>query len=52
MAYADLGPLLEEHLDELELICRASENGGDFGEQDNTLPCALDAVSGVRFGVA
>ena len=34
MAYADPGPLMEEHLDELELICRASENDGHF----ETLP--------------
>lgn len=30
MAYADTGPLLAEHLDELELICRASSNDGYF----------------------
>lgn len=36
MAYADPGPLLEEHLDELELIVRASENDGRFGPTDRT----------------
>lgn len=30
MAKPDPGPLLEEHLDELELICRAGENDGYF----------------------
>ena len=32
MAHPDPGPLLEEHLDELELICQAGENGGNFEE--------------------
>lgn len=30
MARPDPGPLLEEHLDELEIICRAGENDGHF----------------------
>lgn len=30
MPSPDPGPLLDEHLDELELICRASENDGHF----------------------
>ena len=30
MAKPDLGPLLDEQLDELELICRAGENNGVF----------------------
>jgi hypothetical protein len=30
MAYPDPGPLLDEHLDELELMCKASENDGCF----------------------
>jgi hypothetical protein len=30
MAHPDPGPLLDEHLDEFELICRASENDGHF----------------------
>lgn len=34
MAYPDTGPLLDEHLDELELICRASERGGSFREEE------------------
>jgi len=34
MAHPDRGPLLEEQLDELELICRASENGGRFTSDD------------------
>jgi hypothetical protein len=42
MAYPDPGPLLEEHLDELELICRAIDNEGHFGERDDTLVGALD----------
>lgn len=30
MARPDPGPLLDEHLDELELIVRAAENDGQF----------------------
>lgn len=30
MAHPDPGPLLDEHLDELELIVRAAENDGHF----------------------
>ena len=30
MAYPDAGPLLDEQLDELEVIVKASENGGNF----------------------
>lgn len=37
MAQPDIGPLLDEQLDELELICRAGENDGDFGEQADTI---------------
>jgi hypothetical protein len=49
MAHPDPGPLLDEHLDELELICRASENEGDFGDQADTLlddMAVLDYVLG------
>lgn len=48
MAYPDKGPLLDEHLDELELICRASENGGEF-PAGAALPNGFDADS--DFGV-
>ena len=44
MAQPDPGPLLPEHLDELELICRAGEAGGNFGS-DNDFD-ALDYVLG------
>ena len=30
MAYPDQGPLLDEQLDEVELICQAGENNGIF----------------------
>lgn len=49
MAHPDPGPLFDEHLDELELICRAAENGGDFGDQADTIlgdMVALDYVLG------
>jgi hypothetical protein len=34
MAYPDPGPLLDEQLDELELICAASERDGCFTEDE------------------
>jgi hypothetical protein len=36
MAQPDCGPLLDEHLDELELIVRASENDGRFEGDDRS----------------
>ena len=48
MARPDKGPLLEEQLDELELIVRASENHGQFAPGakagDGTLIDDLDAL--------
>lgn len=34
MAYPDPGPLLDEHLDELEIICRSGEGQTTFGGKD------------------
>jgi len=51
MARPDPGPLLDEHLDELELIVRAGENGGAFAAGDSPSGdgeqlCALDYMLG------
>ncbi len=35
MSHPDPGPLLSEHLDELELICQASERGGKFDTSES-----------------
>ena len=48
MAYPDSGPLLDEHLDELELICLASENEGQFPPgAKNTQGLEMDGLNGL-----